>query len=85
MRLRIVDSMGDGTWRGFVDLANCTLELQKPIARRTSSLRAEPGLIPSEGSQFFDPVVERLRSASEDRMAMLARQPSGSRVAVLFY
>ncbi|MGY4568001.1 MULTISPECIES: hypothetical protein [Bradyrhizobium] len=50
----------------------------------SSSSRAEPGLIPSEGSQFFDSVVERMRSAPEDGMAMFASQPSGSGVAVPF-
>ncbi|WP_139859388.1 hypothetical protein [Bradyrhizobium ivorense] len=48
----------------------------------SSSSRSESGLIPAEGSQFFDSVVERMSSVPEDGAAVLASQPSGSGVAV---
>lgn len=48
----------------------------------SSSSRSETGLIPAEGSQFFDAVVDRMRPAREDETAELASQPSGSRGAV---
>ncbi|WP_050385304.1 hypothetical protein [Bradyrhizobium pachyrhizi] len=43
---------------------------------RSSS--SQSSIIPAEGGRFFDSVVERLRSAPEDRMAMLTSLPSGS-------
>ncbi|PDT77520.1 hypothetical protein [Bradyrhizobium sp. C9] len=48
----------------------------------SSSSRSETSLIPAEGSQFFDVVVERMRSAPEDETAVLTSQPSGSGAAV---
>ncbi|WFU31543.1 hypothetical protein QA635_34280 [Bradyrhizobium brasilense] len=48
----------------------------------SSSSRSESGVIPAEGSQVFDVVVERMRSAPEDETAVLTSQPSGSGVTV---
>ncbi|MFK4718975.1 hypothetical protein ABIE89_000075 [Bradyrhizobium niftali] len=47
----------------------------------SSSAHSEPN-VPAEGHRVFNSVVERMRLASEDRMAALASLPSGSGVAV---
>ncbi|MDA9447818.1 hypothetical protein [Bradyrhizobium sp. CCBAU 21360] len=48
----------------------------------SSSAHLEPNFVPAEGHRVFNSVVERMRLASEDRMATLTSLPSASGVAV---